>query len=247
MSGGALSLSDVQVRRCGRTILDIGRLDISAGSFVGVMGPNGAGKTTLLQVLTGLIPPDQGCVTVGDEDLTQLCAWRQCHLRRRIGYIPQATQYNAELPFTLREVVAMGRTSVRPLLRPLNDEDGTIVDDWIERIGLSDRRDQTFRSLSGGQQQKVLIARAMAQGPDILMLDEPCANLDFVWKQQIAGMIGDLYRQTQVTVVMVAHEIGVFPSACERLIVLGRGRVVADGTPHDVQCAGMLRRTFEAG
>jgi ABC-type cobalamin/Fe3+-siderophores transport system ATPase subunit len=247
MSGGDLSLSGVQVRRGGRTILDIGRLDISAGSFVGIMGPNGAGKTTLLQVLTGLIDPGVGCVTVDGEDLSQLCAWRKCHLRQRIGYIPQATQYNADLPFTLREVVAMGRTSVRPLLKPLNREDGDVVDAWVEKVGLSDRRDQTFRSLSGGQQQKALIARAMAQNPDILMLDEPCANLDFIWKEQISGMIDDLYRQTHVTVVMVSHEIGVFPSACERLIVLGRGRVVADGTPHDVQCAGMLRRTFEVG
>lgn len=247
MSGGTLSLIGVQVRRCGRTILDIGWLDISAGSFVGVMGPNGAGKTTLLQVLTGLIQPGRGHVMVDGEHLPQLSPWRKCRFRRRIGYIPQATQYNAELPFTLREVVAMGRTSVRPLLKPLNGADHAIVDSWIERIGLSDRRDQTFRSLSGGQQQKVLIARAMAQNPDILMLDEPCANLDFLWKEQISGMIEDLYRQTHVTVVMVSHEMGVFPPACERLIVIGQGRVVADGTPHDVACTGTLRRTFEAG
>ncbi len=247
MSGGALCLSGVQVRRGGRTILDIDRLDISAGSFVGVMGPNGAGKTTLLQVLTGLIPPGRGRVLVDGEDFPQLSPWRKCHFRRRIGYLPQATQYNAELPFTLREVVAMGRTSVRPLLQRLNGEDYALVDRWIERIGLSDRRDQTFRSLSGGQQQKALIARAMAQNPDLLLLDEPCANLDFLWKEQISGMIEDLYRQTHVTVVLVSHELGVFPPACERLIVLGQGRVVADGTPHDVACAGMLRRTFEAG
>jgi iron complex transport system ATP-binding protein len=247
MIGGSLSVSGVRVRRCGRSILDIDRLDIFSGSFVGVLGPNGAGKTTLLQVFTGLIRPGRGCVVVGGEDLSQLSSWHKCRLRRRIGYIPQATQYNADLPFTLREVVAMGRTSVRPMLVPLNDEDRGIVDDWIEKVGLSDRRDQTFRSLSGGQQQKVLIARAMAQNPDILLLDEPCANLDFIWRQRISEMIDDLYRRTQVTVVMVSHETTVFPPACDRLIVLSRGRVVADGTPHDILCAGVLGRTFEAG
>jgi iron complex transport system ATP-binding protein len=246
MSGASLTLSDVGVRRCDRWILDIGRLDISGGSFVGVMGPNGAGKTTLLQVFTALIRPSRGQVIVDGEDLTRLSSWRKCRLRKRIGYIPQATQYNAELPFTLREVVAMGRTSVRPILRRLDAKDYAVVDDWIERLGLSDRRDQTFRSLSGGQQQKVLIARAMAQNPEILLLDEPCANLDFVWKEQISRMIDDLYRQTHVTVVMVSHEIDVFPAACERLVVLGRGRIVADGTPHDIRCAQILRRTFEA-
>jgi iron complex transport system ATP-binding protein len=247
MSGGSLNLREVRVRRSGRSILDIGWLDISGGSFVGVVGPNGAGKTTLLQVFTGLIQPSIGQVMVDGEDLTRLSAWRKCHLRKRIGYIPQATQYNAELPFTLREVVAMGRTSVRPMLRPLNHEDRTIVDDWIDRLGLSDRRDQTFRSLSGGQQQKALIARAMAQDPDILMLDEPCANLDFLWKEQISRMIDDLYRQTQVTVVVVSHETDALPPACQRLLVLSQGRVVADGPPHDVLGAQMLRRTFEAG
>jgi ABC-type cobalamin/Fe3+-siderophores transport system ATPase subunit len=247
MMGGSLSLSGVRVRRSGRSILDIERLDIFSGGFVGVLGPNGAGKTTLLQVCTGLIRPGRGSVIVGGEDFSRLSAWHQSRLRKRIGYIPQATQYNADLPFTLREVVAMGRASVRPMLVPLNAEDRGIVDDWIGRVGLSDRRDQTFRSLSGGQQQKALIARAMAQEPDILLLDEPCANLDFIWRQRISEMIEELYRQTHVTVVMVSHETAVFPPACDRLLVLSQGRVVADGTPHDVLCAGMLQRTFEAG
>jgi iron complex transport system ATP-binding protein len=247
MIGGSLTLNEVRVRRSGRSILDIDWLDISAGSFVGVVGANGAGKTTLLQVFTGLIRPGRGQVIVDGEDLTRLSPWHKCHIRKRIGYIPQATQYNAELPFTLREVVAMGRTSVRPMLKPLNGEDRVIVDDWIDRLGLADRRDQTFRSLSGGQQQKGLIARAMVQNPDILMLDEPCANLDFLWKEQISRMINDLYRQTHVTVVVVSHETDALPPACDRLLVLSQGRIVADGPPHDVMCAQMLRRTFEAG
>ena len=245
MNAGSLGLSGVQVRRSGRSLLDIDHLEIPAGTFVGVLGPNGAGKTTLLQVFTSLIRPNRGRVTIDDTDLTRVGPWRRCRFRRRIGYVPQSTQYNAELPFTLREVVAMGRTGVRPLLKPLGRGDHAIVDEWIERLGLSDRRNQTFRSLSGGQQQKALIARAMAQNPEILMLDEPCANLDFVWKQQICQMIEDLYRQTKVTVLMVSHETGVLPSACERLIVLGRGRVVADGNPHEILAAETLRRAYE--
>jgi ABC-type cobalamin/Fe3+-siderophores transport system ATPase subunit len=244
MTAGSVDLSGIDVRRAGRTILQIDSLTIPAGSFVGILGTNGAGKTTLLKICSGLIEPTRGQVRIDGVDLTQLSPWRRCGLRRRIGYIPQSAEYNAELPFTLREVVAMGRTSVRPLLSRLCKEDYTIVDEWIDKLGLSDRRNQTFRSLSGGQQQKALIARAMTQDPEVLMLDEPCANLDFYWKQQISAMIEQLYRQTHVTVLMVSHETSVLPPACERIVLMADGRIVADGVAQDVLSPQVLGKAY---
>src|SRR4030042_615401 len=135
MTAGSLNLCGVRVRRSRRTILDVGSLEIPAGDFVGVVGANGAGKTTFLEVCTGLITPTEGCVTVDGQDPAHFHPWRRCRLRQRIGYVPQSAEYNAELPFTLREVVAMGRTSVRPLLARLSDEDYATVDLWIERLG----------------------------------------------------------------------------------------------------------------
>jgi iron complex transport system ATP-binding protein len=181
---------------------------------------------------------------VGVPDLTRLGAWRKCELRKHIGYIPQVTEYNAELPFTLREVVAMGRTSIRPLLSALNADDRTIVDHWIDAVGLCNRRNQTFRSLSGGEQQKALIARAMAQDPRILMLDEACANLDFHWRYQISDMVERLYHQTKMTVLMVSHETSVLPQACRRAILLAEGRILADGGVQDVLSADVLHRAY---
>jgi ABC-type cobalamin/Fe3+-siderophores transport system ATPase subunit len=244
MTAGSVDLSGIDVRRSGRTILQIDSLTVPAGSFVGILGTNGAGKTTLLKICAGLIEPTRGRVRIDDVELTRLSPWRKCSLRKRIGYIPQSTEYNAELPFTLREVVAMGRTSVRPLLSRLTRQDLAIVDEWIDRLGLSDRRDQTFRSLSGGQQQKALIARAMTQDPELLMLDEPCANLDFHWKQQISEMIERLYRQTHVTVLMVSHETSVLPPACERIVLMADGRVVADGAEEDILSPEVLRKAY---
>jgi ABC-type cobalamin/Fe3+-siderophores transport system ATPase subunit len=244
MRAGSVALSDIDVRRSGRTILQIDDLAIPTGAFVGILGTNGAGKTTLLKICAGLIEPTRGQVRVDDVDVTRMGAWRKCGLRRRIGYIPQSAEYNADLPFTLREVVAMGRTSVRPLLRPLTRQDYAIVDEWIDRLGLSDRRNQTFRSLSGGQQQKALIARAMTQDPEILMLDEPCANLDFYWKQQISEMIERLYREMHVTVLMVSHETSVLPPACERIVLMADGRVVADGAADTILSADVLRKAY---
>lgn len=244
MTAGSVSLFGIDVRRTGRTILQIDSLTIPAGSFIGILGTNGAGKTTLLRICAGLVEPTRGRVRIDDVDLTRLSPWRKSRLRQRIGYIPQSAEYNAELPFTLREVVAMGRTSVRPLLSRLNRQDYAIVDEWIDRLGLSDRRNQTFRSLSGGQQQKALIARAMTQDPELLMLDEPGANLDFYWKQQISEMIEQLYRQTRVTVLMVSHETSVLPDACGRIVLMADGRIVADGGAAEVLCPQVLGRAY---
>jgi len=245
VTAGALDLSDVCVRRGGRTILQIDRLEIPPRAFVGIIGANGAGKSTLLKVCAGLIKPIGGSVRIDDCDLMTLGPWRKCHIRKRIGYIPQSAEYNAELPFTVREVVAMGRTSVRPLLARLRRADYEMVDRWIDKLGLSARRDQTFRSLSGGEQQKVLIARAMTQDPEILMLDEPCANLDFNWKHQISEIVETLYRQSDVTVLMVSHETGVLPPACERIVLLADGQVTADGAADEVLSPAVLQQAYE--
>ena len=243
--GKCLSLSDVEVRWSGRTILAVEDMQIRQGEFVGIIGTNGAGKTTLLKVCCGLIRPGRGTVRLDGCDLSELSAWRKANLRKRIGYIPQAAEYNAELPFTLRELVAMGRTSVKALLRRLNKQDYEIVDSWIEKLGLSQRRSQTFRSLSGGEQQKALIARAMAQDPEILMLDEPCSNLDFNWKYQITEIIEQLHRETKVTVVMVSHETSLLPSASKRVVLLHEGNVLADGDIEEVFESEVLERAYQ--
>ncbi len=245
MKAGSLSLQGVQIRRSGRTILQVDHLSIPAGAFVGVIGTNGAGKTTLLKTAVGLIRPSTGYVFIDDLNLTRSNPWRRCHIRKRIGYIPQSTEYNADLPFTLREVVAMGRTSVRSLMTGLNHEDMAIVDRWIETLGLATRRDQTFRSLSGGERQKALIARAMTQDPEILMLDEPCANLDFNWKHQISEIVEQLHRQTDVTVIMVSHDTAVLPQSCQRIVLLSAGQIIADGQPDQVLTSETLARVYD--
>jgi iron complex transport system ATP-binding protein len=245
MTGGDLSLSNVEVRWNGRRILAVKDMQIRQGEFVGIIGTNGAGKTTLLKVGCGLIKPNQGTVVLDGREMGRLNAWRKANIRKRIGYIPQAAEYNAELPFTLRELVAMGRTSIKPLLHPLNKEDDEIVDHWIEKLALSDRRSQTFRSLSGGEQQKALIARAMAQNPEILMLDEPCSNLDFNWKYQITEIIEQLHHQSKITIMMVSHETSLLPAGCKRAVLLHEGEVLADGGIEEVLEPTVLEKAYQ--
>lgn len=234
MKGTSLQISQLQVIAGKKKILDIKGLNIKAGEFVAITGTNGAGKTTLLKVFCELIKPNQGSVIFNDIDLHKTTSWKQSNLRKHIGYIPQAAEYNAELPFTVNEVVAMGPTARKPLLQRLNSKDQETINYWINQVGLSDRENQTFRSLSGGQQQKALIARAMATEPGILMLDEPCSNLDFNWKYQITEMIDKLYQTNKMTVLIVCHEINLLPQSCDRIILLHDGKVVADGDKEQV-------------
>lgn len=245
MSEGILHLSGVKVRRGGRFVLDIDRLEISSGTFVGIVGTNGAGKTTLLKVCCGLLRPTAGVVMLAEERLHLISSWRRTHLRRDIGYIPQQAEYNAELPFTVREVVAMGRASIRGMFRRLNRDDYKLVDEWIEMLGLGDQAVQTFASLSGGEQQKVLIARAMVQQPSILMLDEPGSNLDFNWKYELSRIVEKLFQETHTTVLMVSHETNLLPSVCQRVVLLHRGKILGDGDADEVLKSEMLAQAYE--
>lgn len=245
MIAGNLTISNIQVKRAGRIILDIENLKINAGDFVGIIGTNGAGKTTLLKICCGLIKTRCGRIKFDDKDLTQLSAWEKTSLRKHIGYIPQSVEYNPDLPFTLREVVAMGRTSTKPLITRLNNNDYEVVDTWIDKLGLAEHRNQTFRSLSGGEQQKALIARAMAQNPRILMLDEPCSNLDLNWKYQITEIIEKLYELTKITVLMVSHETSLLPACCHRAVLLHKGNLIADGGVEEVLKSSAFERAYE--
>ncbi|HPS53986.1 MAG TPA: metal ABC transporter ATP-binding protein [Sedimentisphaerales bacterium] len=245
MKAVSVKMSQVQVAAGGKKILDIGELDIKAGEFVAITGTNGAGKSTLIKVCCGLIKPNRGAVIFNDINIYKVTGWRQSNLRKHIGYIPQATEYNAELPFTVSEIVAMGPTAAKALLQKLNSNDRKTIDYWIDQVGLSDRKRQTFRSLSGGQQQKVLIARAMATEPGVLMFDEPCSSLDFNWKYQITEMIDRLYQANRMTVLMVCHEINLLPQGCNRVILLHDGRIVADGDKEQVINSQAIRDAYQ--
>jgi len=244
-AGASITLSEVAVKRSGRRILDIDRLEIAGGQFINLIGTNGAGKTTLLNVCCGLMMPDAGGVTFDGVALNTLSGWAKSNLRKRIGYIPQRADYNAELPFTVREVAVMGRTGRKPLGIPLHRTDYAVTEHWLERLGIADRRNQTFRSLSGGEQQKVLIARAMAQEPELLILDEPVASLDLNWKFQIMNIVTQLHQTLKLTVLLVSHELQSLPLAADRTILLHRGRIADDGPTPKTLTAPALAEVYQ--
>jgi ABC-type cobalamin/Fe3+-siderophores transport system ATPase subunit len=230
----AVDIVDWRVRAGGRTRLTIDAWRVEPGIMVGVLGPNGAGKTTLLRGLLGMGGSARGRVRVLDQDLDTLGAGGLARLRRRIGYVPQHLPTDSEMPLTVREVVAMGRTGRAGLLRPLRPHDWARVDAWLDRLGLAPLAGRGFGAISGGEQRKTLIARAMTQEPELLLLDEPTANLDLGWRERIVEQIADLQRNTNLTTLLVCHELEVLPPCCRRVVLFREGAIAADGVPGEV-------------
>ncbi len=240
----AVSLEQVQVQRGVKTLLQVDHWAVDQGQAVALIGVNGAGKTTLLKTCCGLIKPDRGRVMLNRVDWATLSPWQRSKQRRCLGYVPQRTEFAAELPLTVTEVVTMGRVAIKGLGRRLRHEDHNRVSHWIDRLGLDKQARQTFRSLSGGEQQKVLIARAMAREPDILMLDEPCANLDIGWKSRITSLIESLHQETQITLIMVCHEMSLIPACCHEVLLLDQGRAIVQGPLEEVLQSPLMERVY---
>lgn len=205
-----------------------------AGGITALMGPNGAGKTTLLRICLGMAKAERGEVKVLGEDVRRLKGTALARLRRRIGYVPQLLPTQSEMPLTIREVVAIGRTARAGLFHPLTRADWQVVDRWLGALGLAPLADRAFGQASGGEQRKAIIARAMVQEPELLLLDEPTANLDLGWRERIVEALESLYAQSRISVILVCHELEVLPIACRQIILLDQGRLVTTGSPEEV-------------
>lgn len=207
MITAAIEIRGLEVRAGHRCLLEVDHTRADTGTITALMGPNGAGKTTLLRVCLGLTAPSRGRVGVLGEAVPGLRGAALAAFRRRLGYVPQLLAARCELPLTVREVVAIGRTARAGLFRSLAPADWRVVDDWLDRVGLAPLADRVFSRISGGEQRKTMIARAMAQEPELLLLDEPTANLDLGWRERIVETIQQLHAQTGITVLLVCHEL----------------------------------------
>ncbi len=242
-----VQVEDLRVNAGDRTILDLPRLGLQPGEVLGVLGPNGAGKTTLLNALLGFRRPTAGTIRVLEVDVPAGGSFSLAGLRRRIGYIPQLLAAHSLMPLTVREIVAIGRTGRAGLFRRLQSADWRSVDAWIDKLGLAPLRNAAYAELSGGEQRKTLLARAMVQEPELLLLDEPAANLDLGWRERIVATLQALHDQSQLPMILVCHELEVLPPCCERVLLLEQGRALADGAPRDVLTPDRVDRLYGPG
>ena len=195
----ALVLDGVSVARGGSTVWSHGTFTVRAGAVVGVIGPNGAGKTTLFQLALGLLPAASGRIEVLGAPPRRG--------NRRIGYVPQ--NYTAALGEAIRcrDLVTLGLTGSRFGLRPTSAAERARVDEALRRVGADGYADRRMSELSGGQQQRIAIAQAIVDDAELLLLDEPLANLDLRNQQEIVRLLGDLHRERDVTIMVVAHDL----------------------------------------
>ena len=202
-------------------------LVVQRGEFIAVAGPNGGGKTTLVRLLLGLERPTAGTVRLFGEPVSAFSR------RAELGYLPQRARLGVEAPATVREVVAAGRLARAGLFGPLRRADRAVVDEAIERVGLTSLAGRRLTTLSGGQQQRAYIAKALAGGPSLLVLDEPTTGVDVEAQEALAALLDRLHRELAVTVIYVSHEFGAVERFVQRLLLV-RGGIAFDGPPADL-------------
>jgi iron complex transport system ATP-binding protein len=225
----AVEVRDLTYRYNGHPVLrDLG-FSVDPGDFFIVIGPNGSGKTTLMRLLAGVLRAETGEISVLDRSIR---AYRRQTLARHLAYVPQLPP--EPLPFTVREMVLMGRSPYLGMLGVESKADVEIAEGAMRFTGVDGLADRRLSQISGGEQQRALIARAVCQEPDILLLDEPTAFLDLAHQIQIMDLLERLKTERGVTVVMVSHDLNLAAMYGDRLLMMKDGRAVGEGPPGEV-------------
>jgi iron complex transport system ATP-binding protein len=238
VTGPEIGFDDVTVTLGDTAILRDLRLHVGAGRFVGIVGPNGSGKTTVLRCLYRALAPTRGRVSVGARDIGAIS------IRENARQVAALAQTGAMyLDFTVLEVVRTGRLPHTRLLRSFTESDRAICSRAMADAGVSHLADRRFSELSGGESQRVLIARAFAQESSVLVLDEPTNHLDVAHRYAVLRAA----RERGVTVLAALHDLNLAAQFCTELVVVSGGRIVDSGTPTEVLTADTVRRWFGIG
>ncbi|MDE0911397.1 MAG: ABC transporter ATP-binding protein [Myxococcota bacterium] len=233
-----LCFNKLRVRFGERVVLDDVSFDVNPGEVVGLVGHNGSGKTTLLRVATRVLAAESGTVTLGG---TATKNFGRGELARALATVPQDTAL--PYPFTALEVVLMGRAPHQPLLGLDRPEDLVCARAALKRLDIEDLADRSIQKLSGGERQLVMFARALAQDPEVLLLDEPTAFLDLRHRIDLLAAVRERVNDGGSALV-VSHDLGLAARVCDRLVLLAGGRVVAQGEPAEVLEPGVLAQAF---
>ncbi len=230
-----LRVDQVSVSLAGRQILGEVSFAINAGQFTGLIGPNGAGKTTLLRVILGLQRPTAGSVTVLGRPRSPR--------NQPVGYVPQKVLLDPDMPMRARDLIALGMDGGRYGLRLPSRDRGQAVAEMLQAVDAERFADARVGNLSGGEQQRVLIAHALISRPRLLLLDEPLANLDLRSGQEIIGLLHRIAREQQIAVLLSAHEMNPLLPVMDRIVYLAGGRA-ATGTTGQVVTGEVLSRLY---
>ena len=211
-------------------------IEVDNKEFVGIIGPNGSGKSTLLKCIYRILKPSEGVIKLDGIDMKNISIKESS---KKLSVLSQHNNYNFD--FTVKEIVLMGRAPYKKFMERDNKEDYDIVNDALEKVDMLEFKDRSFQSLSGGEQQRVILARALAQKPKCLILDEPTNHLDIKYQLQLMRIVKSL----NIEVIAAIHDLNIAAMYCDKIYALQSGKVVSYGTPEEVITPEIIRNLFE--
>ena len=230
-----LELDGITVWLGGREILHDVRFSVGPGELTGLIGSNGAGKTTIFRVVLGLLSPTSGRVLINGRPRPRR--------NRSVGYVPQKISLDPDMPLRSRDLVALGLDGHRLGVSLPSARRRQLVDEMLEAVDATRFADTRVGSLSGGEQQRVMIAHALISGPQLLLLDEPLANLDIRSEQEVVGLLARIAKERDLAVLISAHDLNPVLPVVDRVVYVAHGRV-ASGTTDEVVRADVLSRLY---
>ena len=231
-----ITTEQLQATLGGSHILKGVSIEVSDKDFVGIIGPNGSGKSTLLKSIYRVLTPQSGTVFL---DGNALNSYKPKESARKMAVVAQHNYYNFE--FSVQDVVLMGRAPHKKAMERDNADDYRIVREALEKVNMGGFAQRSFSTLSGGEQQRVILARALAQQTQCLILDEPTNHLDIKYQLQLM----DIVRSLRLTVVSAIHDLNIAAMYCYTLFVLQNGRIIAFGPPKQVLTREFIRQVYE--
>jgi len=241
MNKYVIKCEGITVRKGNNLLLDDISLGVSSTEFVGIIGPNGAGKTTLLNVIAGFEQFSGALSLFGHQESCR----RKRETRLRIGYVPQLFQIDPAFPILASEAVMTGSIGRLGLFRSPGKDEMKRAMRLMEMMRMAHLADRPLGQLSGGERQKVSLARAILQQPDILLMDEPTANLDIAVQKEVLDLICQIHEQENLTLLLVTHDFAVLPGAMRRAVLLNHGKMIYDGDIETAMSSETLSRLFQ--
>ncbi len=232
-----IKADQVQVELGGTEVLEGITFSVLSGELTGIIGPNGAGKTTLLRTVLGLVPIRKGQLEVFGVPVARLK-----EVRPRIGYMPQRQSFERRFPLSAADVVGGGLLTSETLLRRVSAKDEKIKT-ALHFVAMESYHNRPFQDLSGGEQQRILLARSLVRQPELLLLDEPNAGLDFPAQQSFTELIQSLKKEKSLTVLLVSHDLMSIASAADKLVCINRTMHI-HGHPTDVLNSASLDEAY---
>ncbi len=211
-------------------------LTVEKGDFVGIIGPNGSGKSTCLKNIYRVLKPTRGAIYINEKLLSQQT---NKEIAKELAVVSQEFDYGFE--FTVRDIVLMGRYPLKEFYEAENEHDELIMDNALKQVGLFEFKNRSFTTLSGGEKQRVLIARALAQETEFIVMDEPTNHLDVGYQIKVMNLV----RSLKKTILTAVHDLNIAATYCNKIIVINHGKIIATGTPKEIISEKLIHEIYD--